>query len=140
MPAPPIRHVGIPARLQFLRFAGVGAGGFLVDAAVLWLAMAAGAGALPARAASYLVAVTFTWALNRTVTFRDARQDRLLAQWARFLAVNALGGCVNYAIFAALVLAGGPFARWPVLAVAAGSISALGLNYAVSKRLVFRAA
>lgn len=127
---------------QFLRFAAVGAAGFLVDAGALWLAMRAGAGPLAGRALSYLAAATFTWALNRRVTFRDAGAEAggALAQWARFLAVNAVGGAVNYAVFAALVLAGGAFAAHPTLAVAAGSASGLVFNFAFSKRLVFRGA
>lgn len=131
-------------RGQFLRFAAVGAAGFLVDAGALWLAMRAGAGPLGGRALSYLAAATFTWALNRRLTFRDAGGDAgaggALAQWARFLAVNAVGGAVNYAVFAALVLAGGAFAAHPTLAVAAGSASGLVFNFAFSKRLVFRGA
>lgn len=125
---------------QFLRFAAVGAAGFLVDAGALWLAMQAGAGPLGGRALSYLAAATFTWALNRRLTFREAGAGGALAQWARFLAVNAVGGAVNYAVFAALVLAGGAFAAHPTLAVAAGSASGLVFNFAFSKRLVFRGA
>jgi putative flippase GtrA len=129
----------LSARLQFLRFAGVGAAGFLVDAGTLWLAMQAGAGPLTGRLASYLAAATFTWALNRRLTFRD-RSAGLLAQWARFLAVNAVGGGVNYAVYAALVLSGGIFALHPTIAVGAGSIAGLAFNFGFSKRLVFRGA
>lgn len=122
---------------EFLRFAGVGAAGFLVDAGVLWLVMQAGAGPLSGRAASYIAAATFTWALNRRVTFQD-RGGGLLRQWARFLAVNALGGSVNYAVFAALTLSGGLFAQYPAIAVGVGSIAGLAFNFVLSKRFVFR--
>lgn len=122
---------------QFLSFAAVGAAGFVVDASTLWLALAGGAGPLMGRVSSYLTAATFTWACNRIYTFLDATPN-LALQWLRFLAANAVGGSVNYAVYAALVLRVGFFGVHPTLAVAAGSLSAPMLNFVLSSKYVFR--
>ena len=65
---------------------------------------------------------------------------RIHHQWARFVAVNAFGGAVNYAVYAALIASGDPFTAHPALAVAAGSLSGLFFNFTASKKLVFRRA
>lgn len=124
------------ARSQFLRFAAVGVAGFVVDATVLFLVMLLGTGPFVGRVFSYFAAATFTWAANRRITFGD-RSTGLMAQWARFLAVNAFGGLVNYAVYAALVLSFELFAAWPTFAVGFGALAGLVFNYALSRRLVF---
>ena len=128
-----------PAR-QFLLFAAVGAAGFIVDAVVLYTAMmACGLGPYVGRVVSYLAAATFTWSVNRRYTFADQASEFLLREWARFLAANAVGGLVNYATYAALLLTFPTAVRWPILGVAAGSIAGLVVNFALSRRLVFNA-
>jgi putative flippase GtrA len=124
---------------QFLRFGIVGTVGFLVDSAILVLSMALlGAGPYLGRVVSYLGAATTTWALNRTFTFRGRHHGPAHRQWARFLAVNAVGGTVNYATYALLVATSATAAAHPVLGVAAGSIAGLVFNFAGSRLLVFR--
>ena len=59
-------------RSRFLRFAIVGAGGFVVDECVLAaLHYGAGLDRYSARAISILCAMTFTWWGNRNLTFRE---------------------------------------------------------------------
>jgi putative flippase GtrA len=126
-------------RSQFLRFAVVGTVGFLVDAGVLSLAVAAaGMGPYIARVLSFAVAATATWYLNRRYTFPTAeRSASLFRQWSRFIVVNALGACLNFGVYAGLV-ATVPLARnYLVLAVAAGSIAGLALNFTLSRLFVF---
>ena len=123
---------------QFLRFALVGAAGFLVDAGVLQLAMQlTSAGFYLGRIVSYLAAATFTWSLNRRFTFAASRRANPGAEWWRFLAANAVGGLINYGVYAALVMTVSEVAAWPTLGVAAGSIAGLVINFTLSKRLVF---
>jgi putative flippase GtrA len=55
----------------------------------------------------------------------------------RYLAANAIGGLANYATYALLVATVEPVRRWPVLAVAAGSVAGLLLNFFLSRRFVF---
>ncbi len=122
---------------QFLRFGQVGVAGFLVDWACLTFFLWLGTGFFAGRGLSYLCAATATWAMNRRWTF--ASTDRaLLRQWGKFFSANAVGGAINYGVSAVLVIAFphvvGPY---PVLAVAAGSLSGLIVNFGLSKRFVF---
>jgi len=121
----------------FFRFAAVGVVGFAVDATILMLMLSLGTGFYSGRACSYVAAASCTWALNRSWTFRDT-SSRRARQWAQFLAVNSIGGAVNYGVYALIVSQlGGASVALPILAVAAGSICGLALNFLLSKRLVF---
>ena len=124
---------------QFLRFGMIGTGGFVVDTTVLYFLMGVvGLDPYTGRLASWCVAATFTWAMNRRFTFADKRPR--FRQWLAFLAANALGGAINYAVYAALVTFVDEVAAIPVLGVAAGSIAGLFFNFTVSKLVVFRRA
>jgi putative flippase GtrA len=127
-----------PAIRQFVTFGLVGTGGFVVDATVLHFALTAGLGFYAGRLLSYLTAATFTWAMNRRFTFRAQRGPDRLREWARFLVANALGGGVNYAVYAILVASSATFAASPVLGVAVGSIAGMFVNFTVNRYVVFR--
>ena len=118
------------------RFATVGALGFVVDSSVLYAGLAAGLTLLSGRMVSFLTAATFTWYCNRRFTFRSAGRD-YAREWLRYLIANAVGGGVNLGVYAALVTAVRAIAAMPVIAVAAGSISGLIFNFALSRALVF---
>jgi putative flippase GtrA len=125
--------------IEFLRFGVVGTAGFIVDAAVLYGALAFGAGLYAGRVASYIAAATTTWALNRIWTFRsDDQQGALGRQWALFLLVNLVGFTVNYGTYALLVGQVPVVAAHPILGVAAGSLAGMGGNFVLSRRYVFR--
>ena len=132
MPVPP-----------FLRFAFVGGLGFLVDLAMLWLGLdVLGFDVYSARLVSFAVTVTFTWALNRHVTFGENRARTWPAmgrEWVRFVAVNAIGLAANYAVYAVLVTYGGGWLAVPYVAAGCGSVAGLVFNYVSSSRLVFGA-
>jgi putative flippase GtrA len=125
---------------QFLRFGVVGTGGFLVDTALLYAALAAGAGLYGGRVLSYVGAASFTFALNRAWTFRGAKHAHAGRQWALFLLVNLIGFALNYGTYAILVALVPVVAAHPVLGVAAGSVAGLGGNFLASRRFVFRGA
>ncbi|MGE4062535.1 MAG: GtrA family protein [Rhodospirillaceae bacterium] len=133
--APPEAASG---RRQFLRFALVGAAGFLIDAGALMLALNAfGLGLYSGRAFSYLCAATFTWLCNRHFTFAGLGGEPLF-EWLRFLGANAIGGAVNYGVYAAVVTLSSAGRAWPIIGVAAGSVAGLVFNFAISKYWVFR--
>ena len=113
-------------------FTLVGAAGFVVDASVLLLLGALGLNIYLARVLSWLAAATFTWWLNRALTFKD-RGTRLLRQWLMFLAANAGGGLINIGFSSLLIAAHMP----PVLALACGSLAGLSWNFLASRRFVF---
>ena len=122
---------------QFVRFAAIGAVAFFVDTAVLYVARAFGADLYLGRVASFLAAATFTWAFNRRYTFAGTGGAPLV-QWGKFLGANAIGGVVNYAVYAALIAFVPVVHAHPVLGVAAGSLSGLVLNFVASRQWVFR--
>ncbi len=126
-----------PRLTEFLRFAAVGVVGLLADMAALTIALQAlHLDVYSGRVFSYLIAATTTWALNRRFTFKST--DPAPAQWAKFLGANALGGAVNYGVYAAIVTFSARGAAWPVLGVAAGSVAGLAFNFSVSKVWVFK--
>jgi putative flippase GtrA len=123
---------------QFVRFAQVGVAGFVVDWSCLSFFLWAGIGFFAGRGLSYFCAATITWALNRLLTFRST-EAALLPQWAKFLSANAVGGMTNYGVSAVLaVKLPNLIELYPVVAVAAGSLSGLVVNFSVSRRFVFR--
>jgi putative flippase GtrA len=115
-------------------FTLVGAAGFLVDAGMLLLlANALGVNIYVARLLSWLAAATFTWLLNRTLTFRD-RDTAVLRQWLTFLAANTGGGLINICLSSALIAAHVA----PIPAIACGSLAGLLSNFLSSREFVFR--
>jgi len=127
--------IGAP---KFLKFSGIGVIGFLVDASVLQSAVSLfHVSPYAARLASYLAAATVTWWLNRNLTFHEASHAEPASQWARFVALNTVGGAINYGVFAGLVATSPLAAHYPVLAVAAGSISGLCFNFLLAKKFAF---
>jgi len=126
--------------VQFGKFGAVGVIGLVVDTAVLYAGLALGLEFFAARIPSFFAAATATWALNRAFTFRGAADEPLHRQWAKFLAANAFGGVVNYAVSVGLEANFLMVETHPVLAVAAGSLSGMVFNFAASKHLVFNGA
>ena len=51
--------------------------------------------------------------------------------------VQVVGLTLNYVVFSALILAGGVWRAYPVLAVAAGSLAAMTLTYVLARTIVF---
>jgi len=126
---------------QFIKFGLVGVVGFFVDSSALYAFMDfLGLGLYAGRVASYLVAATTTWALNRAYTFSHSKGNdgNKRKQWSKFLLVNSLGGFINYGVYALLVSVYAIFASFPVLAIAIGSISGLFFNFFLSRKIVFR--
>ncbi|MEM7250330.1 MAG: GtrA family protein [Pseudomonadota bacterium] len=121
---------------RFALFATFGVVGFVVDAGVLWGLTSLDMNVFAARLISFGCAVTSTWYLNRTFTFKPG-PTRLLVEWARFVSANAIGGLINYATFAVAVWQVAFVASYPILGVALGSIAGLAWNYTASKRFVF---
>lgn len=124
---------------QALRFGVVGTIGFAVDTATVYaLHFLFGLDLYSAGAAAYVVAATATWALNRAWTFRGASRERPARQWALFLAVQLIGFALNRGTYAALVTFLPLAAAHPVIAVAAGSIAGMGVNFLTARLIVFR--
>ncbi|MFT3810235.1 MAG: GtrA family protein [Micropepsaceae bacterium] len=128
----------------FLRFAFVGTLGFFLDLGILIIAIEGlGIGPYWGRALSFAVTVTFTWALNRQLTFGERKAygfSGVLREWARFVAANSIGLAVNYGVYVALLNIGPGLLGSPYVAAGCGALAGLVFNYAASSRLVFRTA
>lgn len=122
--------------MQFIRFGTVGAAGFVVDTAMVY-GLRCLLGLYGAGAAAYLVAATFTWIFNRLWTFRGGSSGGIGRQWALFLAVQSLGFVVNRGVFAVLVTVSPLCATHPVIAVLAGTLAGMFMNFATARRFVF---
>lgn len=92
-----------------------------------------------ARALSFLLAATVTWAWNRRHTFAHRASGRSpLSEWLHWMGLMGLGACVNYAVYVALLLSFEPLGRWPALAAAAGSAVAALVNFCTARGVLFR--
>lgn len=115
--------------------------GFIVDAGVLQLLVSGLAwDRFSGRLISFLMAATATWIFNRHFTFKGHRRHSLFGEWVRYLLVMSGGFACNFAAYTALVLWFNLDRAWLILAVAAGSIAGLGVNYTLSRYWVYRKA
>jgi putative flippase GtrA len=130
-------------RQSFIRFALVGGAGYLVNAAALTiLTRTLYLDAAPALAGAIFVAMCFTWAGNRYLTFgaRRARGLRgMTEEWLRFVGANLLGAVVNYAVALSLLRYGPGWLHNLYVAQACGVLAGLVFNFTLSSLVVFRA-
>jgi len=123
---------------RFFRFGIVGCAGYVVDVAALYVAIyGLGAGPYWGRVFSYLCASSSTWYMNRLITFADLRSDKLAGEWLKFVLLNGIGGVVNYIVYTIYLHYGFSSAATPAVGVALGSLSGFGVNYMLSRKLVF---
>ncbi len=132
-------HELIADKSQIIKFALVGALGFLVDSGVLYVGLYVfDLGYYFGRLISYLSAATVAWYFHRVFTFKLQGGAGKKKQLASFIVMNSIGGGANYVIYAFLISGYGVFRRDPVLAVAIGALVGMFINYYLSKRVVFR--
>lgn len=124
--------------LQFVRFALAGAVGFVVDVAVLYLALSLGSGYYLGRLISFLSAAFVTWQINRRHAFAAHAGGRRFREWLRYLLAMSGGGILNYLVYGAVVALAVHGPLLPALAVAAGSVAGLAANFFTAKYWVFR--
>jgi len=138
---PPLRRYATPARMawlaQFMAFGCVGVVGFVVDTAVVY-ATRAQLGLYGAGLVAYLAAATGNWMLNRIWTFRGPHAGPAHRQWGLFIATNAVGFVLNRGTYALLVTFVPLCADEPVLAILAGTVAGVFVNFHFSRTVVFR--
>ena len=120
---------------RVLRFAVVGGIGFVADAAMLALLLAATPlGPFLARLASVGFALCVTWLCNRSVTFGPSGRT-MAVEGARYGGVGVTTSIINYLVYCGLLLA---LPGMPALAaLALASLAAMALSYLGYSRLVF---
>jgi putative flippase GtrA len=123
---------------RFIRFAVVGATGFLVDAALLGVLIGQGFGVYSARLASFPAAVTWAWLFNRLWGFRDEKTHRATREWARYFAVQSFGALVNFSVYSVLLATTfDERVESAIYALAIGSSVGMIVNYVGAAALVF---
>ncbi len=127
-----------PLNGHLMRFALVGALGFVVDASVLEAMIFLGMNPIAGRVVSFPVAVFATWIANRSFTFPDKIEQSPVREASTYVAVQLVGGAANFAVYSALVHSVQVCADWPILALAFGAVAGLTINYLGSKHIVFR--
>lgn len=123
--------------MDFLRFGVVGASGFVVDTAVVY-GVRGWVGLIWAGLLSYVVAATWTWAVNRAWTFAGRGSGPLWREWVRWMVVNLAGFACNRGLYSLLVVNSEVCRAYPVLALAAGTFAGMFANFFLARRLVFR--
>jgi putative flippase GtrA len=117
-------------------FLASGAIAFTVDALVL-LALTAGARLDPfsARLLAIAVAMVAGWMSHRRLTWNVAAPPTL-GEFAGYAAVAWLSAAINYAVYAAVLIAWP--GTWPLVALVASSLVAMAASYAGMRFGVFR--
>jgi putative flippase GtrA len=137
----PLRRSATPDRLlmagQFMRFGIVGFSGFLVDNATVYGTRHM-LGLIVAGLLAYVTSATWNWLLNRVWTFRGRGSGPAHRQWQMFMLTNLAGFVLNRGTYMILVTCVAAAASQPVIAIAAGSIAGMFVNFSLSRRLVFR--
>ena len=123
-------------RRQILRYGIVGGLGFVVDAGLLYALATGGANLYVARTASFAVALTVTWVLNRTWTFEQRGRAGVGRSYLGYAAVQLLGALANFLIYAGVLSVLSPTPGNAVLALACGSAFGLVVNF-MGARFVF---
>ena len=124
---------------QARNFALIGGIGFVVDGGILTMLNSIfGFDLLASRLASFSVAVTITWILNRRRTFAEQRDTRAAREWGRYAIVNSVGALLNIGIFFWLVHRYSSLAEMPLVPLAIAASIALVFNFFASKHFAFR--
>ena len=118
-----------------LRFGLVGGLGFLTDAAILQSLLATTLlDPISARLVSIGLALFVTWLLNRYLTFAPSSRGTVV-EGARYGGIGIASSALNYAVYAALILAVPSMV--PLAALAIASVIAMGFSFLGYSRLVF---
>lgn len=123
---------------EFMRFAAIGALGFVVEAAILeYLVAHQSWNAFSGRALSFPCAVTVTWLLNRTLTFRKRRSLRARSEYRRYFVVQVIGALINLCVYSIVIAIEPELSQLPLVPLFIGALAGLAFNFTASRRFVF---
>jgi dolichol-phosphate mannosyltransferase len=130
-----------PKLTEFVQFGCVGASGLVVDVAVyLGLQWLFELDHRVARGASFVVAASSNWLLNRLITFSERVRTSKLEQWPRFLATSLIGFLINWGSYTALTAGVLFFDRHRIVALVIGVLLGMFSNFALARGYVFQLA
>ncbi|MEM9571056.1 MAG: GtrA family protein [Pseudomonadota bacterium] len=122
---------------QFVRFAGVGILGLMVDIGYTLILIELGLDALIARIFAIGLAMMTTWRLNRALTF-GASTTSQASEGMRYITVAIAVALVNYAIYAGLLMSIPSLS--PAIAVVVAVAIATGLSFTGYRFFAFKTA
>ena len=122
---------------EFARFVLVGGTGFLIDGGVLSLLLERQWDAGAARAISFSLAVAWTYALNRSLTFKARRASARVEQGTAvaYFIIQGVGALTNFGVFLAALAFRPEWRSFPWLPLAIGAVFGLAVNFTLSKLL-----
>lgn len=124
---------------QLIGFAMVGGAGFLVHFFVMFILLDFGnINNIIAWFPAFILGVTFTWLLNRFLTFRGMGRLKASGEALRYLLIQSFGAAVNFIIYASLVTSQISVLSYPLTALACGAVVALFFNFTALRIFVFQ--
>lgn len=128
-----------PFLSEFFQFSFVGATGFLIDLS-LYLAFQSlfGIQHIFARGMSFWGAASWNWVWNRLLTFSNRKKTKKRIQWPAFVMTSLVGFTFNWGTYVILTKYVPYFQTHLILALMAGVLIGLGLNFTFARMLVFR--
>ncbi|MDE2811721.1 MAG: GtrA family protein [Gemmatimonadota bacterium] len=127
-----------PTLARIASFLAVGATGFVIDVGVYLGLQGIGVEHRLARFVSFWPAVTWTWRLNRDITFIDRPGTAPVTQWARFVAGCLTGLAVNVGTYTVLTTFVVFFDRYRLLALVCGVVLGSLVNYLAASLYAYR--
>lgn len=124
------------AAREFVLFGLAGTIGYGIDVGTLYLIFDS-FGRLGGRVISLFVAASATWAFNKFFTFR-LRPARIPihAEYMAYISLMIIGALINFTVYACALAY---MENLPLfLAVAAGSLSGMGVNFTLARKLVYK--
>jgi putative flippase GtrA len=122
---------------KFFRFCLVGAVGFAADFLTLYLlTQRTSIGPIVGRLASFLIAATVTWKLNRSFTF-SSKNSGMYGEWMRYILTTLIGGLVNIGVYKMWLLKTDGSALNLLIGVVLGSAAAMLFNFFILTKAVF---
>jgi putative flippase GtrA len=118
------------SKMPAVRFICVGGTAFVLDAVIVWGLTHLGLSAYVARVISLCVSITFTFMLNRLLTF-SAKGPVTLTEVGAYIGASLIGIGINYGVYAALLKAS---LHW-LPAMVTGTIMASLFNFFAYKRI-----
>jgi len=92
---------------------------------------------LVSRLTSFALAVTATWALNRTWTFAATKPQNKRREYLGYFLTQTIGAAINLGVFFSYLALFPAQHQYPLLALLVGAVPALAFNFAASRYLVF---
>ena len=122
---------------KFAQFCLVGATGVVINILMYALLMRVSLGVPVAYALAIWLAMTWNFALNRCVTFREQRDKHIFRQYLHFITACLLGAILNWSVSMLLTFSVDFFAENKLLAATLGIIVGTVSNFLLSLFIVF---